>query len=880
MDKLLKITFALVLLTGFITAHGQEAERRIYNTAFTAAPPAIDGLDKDDCWSKVEWSGDFIQSQPEENKPPSQQTSFKILYDNNNIYVFIRASDTEPEKINRRVSRRDNMEGDMVFVEFDSYYDKQTDFLFAALASGTKGDVAITQNGNAEDDSWNPVWYLTTSIDDKGWCAEMKIPLSQLRFGNKGEHVWGLQVTRHLYRLSERSIWQFIPKGSPGMVHLFGELHGIRNIKPQRQMELMPYALGQVERFERTEGDPFNTGKRSKLSSGLDGKIGLTNDITLDFTINPDFGQVEADPSEVNLTAFESYFSERRPFFVEGKGIFQFEPNNTIVPHNMYSDNLFYSRRIGRYPHYYPVTGSGDHVKMPDATTMIGAVKISGKTRKGLSLGILESLTAQENALIDNEGIRRKETVEPLTNYFVGRVQQDFNKGETILGGIVTAVNRSINSPSLDYLHRAAYTGGIDFQHSWKERTWYIAGNAEFSEVQGTTTALLGTQTASARYFQRPDSRYRSVDSSLKSLGGYGGTMKFGKQSKKRLQFETSMTVKSPGLEFNDIGYMRYSDVIHQGIWVGYYIRNPFFIFNNFHLNTNHWNYWNFSGQFLSANENMNFNTKFKNRWRLNGQFNRESESTSVTLLRGGPSFIAPGEQNFSLYLNTDDARKLSTGIGNFHGRGDSRSFTMHEYWANIFIKPSDRLSVSLHPNYNITDQEMQFVTKTGSGTDQEYIFARLDQRTASMTLRVSYTFNPELTVEYYGQPFIAAGKYTDFKEITVPDAARFRDRFHTYTPEEIRYIAGSNRYSIDENGDDIEDISIDDPDFSFRQFRSNLVVRWEYLPGSTLYLVWSQGRTGSVADGDFSYANDIGDLFRLKAHNVFLVKFSYWFSL
>ncbi|HEX2975545.1 MAG TPA: DUF5916 domain-containing protein, partial [Bacteroidales bacterium] len=717
MSKLLKISFTLVLLAGFISVCGQEAERRIYNTAFTEAPPSIDGIDKDYCWAKVEWTGDFIQSQPEENKPPSQQTSFKILYDNNNIYVFIRASDSEPEKISRRVSRRDNLEGDMVFVEFDSYYDKQTDFLFAALASGTKGDVAITQNGNAEDDSWNPIWYLATTVDDKGWCAEMKIPLSQLRFGNKEEHVWGLQVTRHVYRLEERSRWQFIPKGSPGMVHLFGELHGIKNIRPQRQVELMPYTLGQLERFERTEGDPFNTGKRSKLSAGLDGKIGLTNDITLDFTINPDFGQVEADPSEVNLTAFESYFSERRPFFVEGKGIFQFEPNNTIVPHNMYSDNLFYSRRIGRYPHYYPALGSGEYVKMPDATTMIGAVKISGKTRKGLSLGILESLTAEENALIDNEGVRRKETVEPLTNYFLGRIQQDFNKGETVLGGIVTAVNRSINSPSLDNLHRAAYTGGIDFQHSWKERTWYIAGNAEFSEVRGTTTAILGTQTSSARYFQRPDSRYRSVDSSLTSLGGYGGTLKFGKQSKKRLQFETSMTVRSPGLEFNDIGYMRYSDVIHQGVWVAYCIRNPFSIFNNFQLNTNHRNYWNFSGQFLSANENMNFNTKFKNRWRLNGQFNRESESTSVTLLRGGPSFIVPGEQNFSLYLNTDDARKLSAGIGNFHGKGDSKSFIMHEYWANIFIRPSNRLSLSLHPNYNITDQELQFVAKAGSDT-------------------------------------------------------------------------------------------------------------------------------------------------------------------
>jgi hypothetical protein len=885
MRNLIKITLSLSFTIISMNLFSQEeaknsaeAEKRVYQTSFAVSAPVIDGNEKDECWTKVEWSGGFTQSQPEENKPPSQQTAFKVLYDNLNLYVFVRAYDTEPDKISRILSKRDNMQGDQVFVEIDSYFDKQTDFLFGAMASGAKGDVAITQDGNNGDDSWNPIWYLQTSVDEKGWCAEMRIPLSQLRFGNKEELVWGLQITREIYRLQERSIWQFIPKGSPGMVHLFGELHGIKSIKPKRQVEIMPYTVGLIERYEKTEGDPFNTGKLSRISAGVDGKIGLTNDLTLDFTFNPDFGQVEADPSEVNLTAFESYFSERRPFFVEGKGIFQFEPSQTIVPHNMFSDNLFYSRRIGRFPHYYPETANGEYVKMPESTTILGAMKISGKTKKGLSIGILESLTAEENAIIDHEGTRRKENVEPLTNYFVGRVQQDFNKGETVVGGIITAVNREIDSPALEYLHKSAYTAGLDFQHSWKERTWYLAGNAEVSKVKGQPKAILSTQTSSARYFQRPDSRTRSVDSSLTSLGGYGSTVKFGKNSKEKLQFETSMTVRSPGLEFNDIGYMRYSDVIHQGLWVAYYIRNPFAIFNNFHLNTNHWMYWNFSGQFLSANENMNFNTQFKNRWRLNGQFNRESENISVTQLRGGPSFLMPGEQNFSLYLNTDDSKKLSAGVGIFRGNGDSKSFRMSEYLANIFIRPSDKLSFSLHPNYNISDQELQYVSTAGSDQDPAYIFARLSQRTATMTFRIGYTFNPELSIEYYGQPFISAGKYTDFKKITDPDAEKFRDRFQTF--REAVYLPETNNYSIDEDNDGIVDFSIANPDFNFRQFRSNLVLKWEYLPGSTLYLVWSQGRTGSATDGTFNYSDDIGDLFRIKAHNVFLLKFSYWFSL
>ena len=878
-----RIIFCLILTLQVIFSYAGKPDttviKRTYKAAFAETAPVIDGLGNEDAWNLVEWTTDFIQSQPVENKPPSQQTAFKVLYDNDNIYLFIRAYDTEPDKISKIMSRRDNFSGDMIFVELDSHYDKQTDFLFCASASGAKSDAAMSDDGQNEDDNWNPIWYMKTSIDDKGWCAEMKIPLSQVRFGKKDEQIWGLQVTRNIFRLQERSQWQYIPKGSPGVIHLFGELVGINNIKPKHQIELMPYSVARTERFEKVEGDPFNTGKLSKISAGLDGKIGLTNDFTLDFTINPDFGQVEADPSEVNLTAFESYFSEKRPFFVEGQNIYQFMPNQTIVIHNMYSDNLFYSRRIGRYPQYYPSVGSNEYVRMPESTTILGAMKISGKTKKGLSIGILESLTSSEDALIDSAGVRRKETVEPLTNYFVGRVQQDFNKGQTILGAIFTSVNRDINTPTLDFLHSAAYTGGIDFQHNWKERTWYVAGNAEFSNVKGKPISITQTQTSSARYYQRPDAKYLSVDSSLTSLSGYGGTVKFGKSSKKRLQFETSITVRSPGLEFNDIGYMRYSDVIHHGSWMGYYLRNPFWIFNNFYLNTNYWMYWNFSGKLLSTNHNTNFNSQFKNKWRLNGQFNRQSEYTTTTLLRGGPSMIMPGNQSFNLNLGTDYSKKLSFFLGNYHSSGDASSFIAHEYYAEINYRPSNSVSISIEPDYGIQHQELQYVTTDGTAENPIYLFAKLDQKTLGITFRINYTINPELSIEYYGQPFISAGKYSKFKEITQPNAGRFYDRFHDFTPEEISYDPESNNYIINSEGVG-NPVTVSNPDFNFRQFRSNLVVRWEYLPGSTIYLVWSQGRTSSDSDGMFSYGNDMKDLFKITPHNVFLVKFSYWFAL
>jgi hypothetical protein len=883
MNKYNSATFIICLIITVFTSsiYAQDTiTKKIYNTVFAQQSPVIDGLMDDECWNLVDWAGDFIQVNPDEGKPPSQATSFKILYDNEFLYVLIRAFDNEADKISRIMSRRDYFMGDMVEINIDSYFDKQTAFSFTAMASGAKGDEAITQNGNNWDDSWNPIWYLTTSIDDKGWTAEMKIPFSQLRFGKKDEQVWGIQVMRHIWRLEERSRWQFIPKGAPGYVHLFGELQGIKNIRPKRHIELLPYAVAKLERFEKEEGNPFLDGKSSEYSAGLDGKIGITNDLTVDFTINPDFGQVEADPSEVNLTAFETYFSERRPFFIEGKNIYQFSPSRSITIHNMQSDNLFYSRRIGRYPHGYPSVSSGEYVDIPDATTILGAAKLSGKTRKGLSIGILESVTADEKAEIDNEGTRREESVEPLTNYFVGRLQKDFNKGETVIGGMITSVNRDIENPAMNFLPTGAYTGGIDFQHYWKERTWYLTGNAELSHIRGDEEAIIKLQRSSARYYQRPDADYLSVDSSATSLSGYGSTVKFGRGSQKKFQFESSVTLRSPGLEFNDVGYMRYSDVIYHGSWAAYYIRNPFAIFNNFYLNTNYWMYWNFSGELSSFFTNMNFNTQFKNRWRLNGSFTRMTTNTSTTLLRGGPSFISPGYWEINMNVSTDQSKNITFYIGNYLGLGDEKSSCYQSYWSGLEIRPMNSMLVILEPEYSIQSKELQYVTLTNYGGNSKYIFSDLDMKTLSFVMRVNYTITPELTIEYYGQPFVSAGKYSNYKVITDSKADEYTDRFHVFEPTEISYDQPANLYSIDENSDGIADYSFGNPDFNFRQFRSNLVVRWEYLPGSVLYLVWSQGRTSSASSGIFSYGSDMKDLFDIVPHNIFLLKFSYWFAL
>ncbi|MDR2886945.1 MAG: DUF5916 domain-containing protein, partial [Bacteroidales bacterium] len=665
-------------------------------------------------------------------------------------------------------------------------------------------------------------------------------------------------------------------KGAPDRISLFGELGGIKNIKPKRQIELMPYALGKIERYEKDGSDPFKTGKSSSLSGGLDGKIGLTNNFMLDFTVNPDFGQVEADPSQVNLTDFETYYSEKRPFFVEGRNIFQFYPSQTITIHNMGSDVLFYPRRIGRSPQYDPDLEDNEYIDMPDAARIIGAMKVSGKTRKGLSVGILESVTSKEVATIDHAGERRKVTVEPLTNYFVGRVQQDFNKGESTLGGIVTAVNRDIDSDGVSFLHKSAYTAGLDFKHSWHQREWYVAGNAEMSSVAGGNEAMISTQRSSARYFHRPDARSFSVDSSATQLTGYGSTVKFGRTTRKVLQFETSLTARSPKLEFNDIGYMRSSDVIHQAVWAALNFNNPFAIFNNMYINTNHWMYWNFDGDFLSSNINVNYHMQFKNMWRLDGDINRTSQRTEPGMLRGGPKMTLPGTQSAWTGIESDYTKKLGFGIGVWFQTGDAGYGKASEYSIYADYRPLNSLHLSAGATYNKTRQAMQYIDEGTTNGTPVYLFGEINQQLVNLNFRINYAINPELSIQYYAQPYISAGTYANLKNITDPMAGRFADRFHILDGSEIAYNAEDDEYSIYGKGG----FSVSNPDFNFRQVRSNLVARWEYRPGSTLYFVWSQGKTSEADRGDFAYGNDLKELYRVTPHNVFLVKLSYWFAV
>jgi hypothetical protein len=852
-----------------------EPGNKIYNIQrIDGGVPKIDGHLDDAAWENGEWGTNFTQKTPYEGDKPSQKTSFKILYDEKNLYVGIRAYDTEPDKIVRRMSRRDNRDGDWVEIIFDSYFDRRTGFAFSVSAAGVKNDMLISDDGEKRDASWDPIWYVKTAVNRQSWDVEMRIPLSQLRFGRKDKHAWGLYVARFLYRKQETCEWKLIPRQASGLVSWFGLLEGLRQIKSKRPIELLPYGVGKMQRFEKEEGNPFATGKLSNITGGLDGKIGVTNDLTLDFTINPDFGQVEADPSEVNLTAFETFFQEKRPFFVEGKNILNYQISGGDDPFS--TDNLFYSRRIGRNPHHYPDTGDNQYVHIPESTTILAAFKLTGKTRKGLSIGIMESLTAKERAEIDFFGQRQYETVEPLTNYFVLRVQKDYHHGNTGFGGIFTATHRDLkNEPQLNFLHRAAYSGGLDFFHYWKNKQWSLTVKTVVSHVQGDKEALLRDQRSSLRYYQRPDADYVTFDQQRTSLSGHGGNLTLGKLGGGRWQFAGGITWRSPGLELNDVGYLRSADKILQWGWIGFRTTRPFSIFRNVNFYFSQHQQWNFGGERLSWGGLIGTFMEFKNYWSLSSGIEFGGSALSNDALRGGPSLKYPASWSQWLSIYSDPRKKLNLELDIYnlwYKFSDIRQITLS---GGVTYRPFNTLSLSIHPLFSSNKQNLQYVGTLQANHQERYIFAYINQKTLAITMRLNYSITPDLSLQFYGQPFISSGQYTDFKHITQPRADDYYNRFHIYNENQIYYDADEQYYYINE-GEGMR-YGFGDPNFKFLQFRSNLVIRWEYTPGSTFYLVWSQGRT-DIQAGDivFSPGNDLRDLFRVHPHNVFLIKFTH----
>lgn len=833
----------------------------------------IDGNLEDSEWGITNWSSNFTVYKPDNGAVPNQKTKFKIIYDTKFLYIGIRCYDTLSNKIEKRLARRDNFAGDLIEINIDSYNDKRTAFSFNVSAAGVKGDEFISQNGDNWDASWNPIWYTAANVDAEGWTAEMKIPFSQLKFGKEQEQIWGLQLNRRLFREEERSIWQPVLRESPGWVSEFGTLRGLFNIQPQKQLEIQPFTVLQQDTYPKEDGNPFRDGSNFSLNGGIDAKIGLTNDLTLDLTVNPDFGQVEADPGVIALDGFQVFFEEQRPFFVENKNIFDFQFSGT-------NDNVFYSRRIGRSPQGSVSSDDVSYVDQPTNSTILGAAKFSGKTKNGWSLGLLESVTGKMYAEVENvAGERSDELVEPLTNYLVGRAQKDFNNRNSYLGGIFTATNRNL-PVEMEFLRKAAYTGGLDFKHNWKNRNYYLEGNFVTSHVTGSAEAIENTQLSLTHLFQREDAGHLDVDSNRTSLTGTGGKLELGKAGGGNWRYQGGVVWRSPELELNDVGFLRRADQVVQYVELERLFLKPTSFYRNARLSLEQLSSYDFDGSYNRLEYEFEGEITYKNNWwtEIGGAHKPRVYSNSV--LRGGPRWQWSQENYGYFFLGSDKRKKFNVTLGYVNSQAKQKNFEFIQYVFGFNYQPFNAFSLSVSSEYEENPNKTRYVDQIDYGSLKRYVTAAIDQKTFSTSIRLNYSLNPNLSIQYYAEPFISKGTYTDFNYVNNAAAADISERVTLYGSNQISRLEVNGDYLIDENLDGLVDYEIENPDFSYVQFRSNLVLRWEYIPGSEIFLVWSQGVTGS-GDPMNTLGRDLDrQILGQKKDNTFLIKATYRFVL
>jgi hypothetical protein len=858
------------------TSKGNVVRQPVYTTTrLVTSRPVIDGSLDDDCWMKGTWAGNYTQLVPREGARPTYPTWLNIQYDNKYLYIAFRSFDGEPDRILKLAGVRDETIGDMVGVSFDSYHDYRTGFEFTMTAWGQKVDLVHSNPMNAdfkwniEDFNWNAVWKGKVGFEDSAWVAELEVPLSQLRYSNKDEQVWGMHTWRWISRLQEESNWEIQSRTGPGMLYNYGEFRGIKGLKKSRRLEILPFAVGDLRTMKEVAGNPFTkNGRDWDGNIGLDAKIGLSSNFTVDLTVNPDFGQVESDPSIMNLTAFETLYEEKRPFFLEGLTIFDYKFDD---------QNLFYSRRIGQSPSLIITPNDSLFIKSRNKTTILSAVKLSGTTSNGLSVGLIQSVTANEYARIsNNKGNRYSAEVEPLTSYTVARIQKGYNAGNTVLGGMITSANRDINNSQLRFLSSDVLTGGLDFLHHWKDKEFFVDARLLGSYINGSREAIKALQESSAHYFQRPGADYLNYDTTRTSLSGAGGKFRIGKGSKGFWRYSTGASWLSPGLELNDIGYMISADKINQENVVSYFINQPVSIFRSYDISLEQFNSWNFNGTYLGSGGHFSFRSVFINQWSFSTNLIFHSKAIDTRVLRGGYDMMMPFNINFFGSLSSDKSKNT---IGKVEynytlaGNNSARSFQIQP---GITIRPFRALKIGVTGNYTENQDNLQYVATREYFSDMRYILGTIDQTTLGLTLRLDLNLTPEFSIQYYGSPFVSRGTFSGLKHVTNPLAENYKERFALYD----NAIFSAGYYLLDENSDMVPDYSIQDPDFNFHQFRSNFVAKWEYRLGSFIYFVWSSERTGRNTSSEASVSNSYRQLRSVFPDNIFLIKLNYWFSL
>ena len=805
----------------------------------------------DDLWNGAPVVSDFVQREPREGAEPSQATEFSVAFDSSTLYVKVRAYDREPDKIATYLTRRDDdTPSDWIRVFIDSYHDRRTAYEFAVNPSGVKQD-RYWFNDTNNDRGWDAVWDVTVSRDPRGWTAEFKIPFSQLRFTPSQTSTWGFAIAREIGRLRETNTWPLLSRNANGYVSSFGELGGLSTGSTTKGLELMPYTVANLDR-QRTGGNPLLKATGLSGSGGLDMKYAVTPGLTLTATVNPDFGQVEADPAVVNLSAFETFFNERRPFFVEGSGNFRFDAD-------CYDgcNNLFYSRRIGRAPQGTGALPSGANVytDSPSQSTILGAAKLTGRVGR-YSIGVMHAVTQEESADVSVAGVRSEQVVEPSTSYSVARVKREF-ANQSYIGVITTAMNRRLGENLTGVLPDSAYVGGADFD--WRvKRLYSVNGFIEGSRVHGSAAAIEAVQENSRHYFQRPDLTSERLDVTRTSLSGYSGAIAFNKIGGEFVHSNSYVYFRTPGFETNDLGFLRRADQIRQQHWLQLRSNKVTSWFRQRTINFNQWNAWNFDGNMQFGGVNVNGNVTLISNWQMGaGMFAplpRRGFDDRMT--RGGPGLISEGGPEQWFWVYSDSRRRFSAGLEGDWG-GDNHNSSWQSWYPSITVRPIPAVMFSLGVQYNPSHQDSQWVNNVTDSTTH-YVFAHIDQTTVNVTGRFNYTITPNLSVQLYAQPFVSAGAYAGFKEVADPLSESYENRYKPFAYAEPIY---------------------GNPDFNVKSFRTTNVLRWEYKPGSTLFVVWQQSRENYAVPGGFDFGRDAHAIFGMPPHNVFLVKFAYWLN-
>ncbi|NKB69923.1 MAG: hypothetical protein GKR89_22855 [Candidatus Latescibacteria bacterium] len=765
--------------------------------------PTIDGLLDDEIWTRAPVFTGFVQRDPDEGQPATQTTTVQLAYDDEALYLGIVAFDRDPDHIVARPSRRDQRsESDWLQLTLDAHHDHQTARFFEINAAGSLQDGVISSDGDGRgswDDTWDGVWDARQARHAQGWSVEFKIPYHVLRFSPAQDYTWGINITRYISHRKERVYWAMVPRAENGWVSRFAHLQGLSGIAPSRALELVPYSLGRTSFGQNDEGLLGNLGGSLRL--------GLSSSLSLNAAINPDFGQVEADPAELNLSVFESFQRERRPFFVEGGQLF-----NTPI-------QLFYSRRIGRQPGYRELPDDHELVEKPTSTTILTALKLTGKTAGKTSFGLLHALTTQEHARIESPaGQYRDFLIEPRGNFLVGRVAQDLFSGNSRIGLMATLLNRKGEGPG-------AYSGGLDWTLKWAENAYNFSGQIALSRAGDPGERTWGG----------------AADMELSKRGG-------------RFRTELDLELFSPEFQINDLGFQRRNDYYRPRFWLQWRDEEPGDLVRRHFVNFNRWARWNFDQVKLDDGVNLNTWHQFSNYWWLGGEFTHDFRTRDDLDTRGGPLIIQPASSEYEIIVESDDRGALS-GWAWFEWGSDNAGSTWRGTGAGLTLRPTPRLEIGLRPRYEWNLNRAQWLENAdtdGDGEDDRFLYGQLDSKTLDLTTRASFLFNRDLSLEFYIQPFISTGDYSAFKELARPNS-------YDFTPAQ-----GPQ----------------DNPDFRRRSLQSNLVLRWEYRPGSTLFLVWSQARDAESVRPRFRPLADVGNSFADAGTDIILVKYTYWLGL